>query len=53
MSSIDELKLGKFFNDVTNALIIKARGVIFFLCPEYMSVKEFLNSYISVISASS
>ena len=38
---------------MTNALIIKARGVIFFLCPEYMSVKEFLNSSISVISASS
>ena len=51
--SIDELKLGNFFNDRTTDLITNARGVIFFLSPVNESVKELLNSSISDISASS
>ena len=53
MSSIEELKFGKFFNDVVNAFTIKAKGVIFFFSPVYISVREVLNSSNSVISASS
>ena len=53
ISSIDELKVENFFKVETNALIIKASGVIFFFYPVNVSVKEFLNSSISVISASS
>ena len=52
-SSIDELKLGNFFKDETKALTINASGVIFFFSPVYISVREFLNSSISVMSTSS
>ena len=48
-----ELKLGNFFKDATNALIINAKGVILTFSPVYISVKELLKFSISVMSASS
>ena len=53
ISSIEELKFGNFFNDLVKALTIKAKCVIFFFSPVYISVKDVLNSSNSVISASS
>ena len=53
ISSIEELKLGNFFKTSTNALTINTSGVIFFFYPVKLSVSEFLNSSISVMSASS
>ena len=53
ISSIEELKVGNFFNDSVKAFTIKAKGVIFFFSPEYISVSDVLNSSNSVISASS
>ena len=50
VSSIEELNVGNFFSEDTNALIMKAKGVIFFFSPVYISVKEFLNFSISVIT---
>ena len=53
VSSIELLKFGNFFKDVVKAFTMKAKGVIFFLSPEYISVSDVLNSSNSVISASS
>ena len=47
------LKEGNFFKVATKALVIKARGVIFFFSPVCKSFSEFLKFSISVTSASS